>query len=91
MTTTQHTVVRYQLECINKVLTIFAVKQRHQSSSVGPRLWNYLPRSLCDGSQIRASADPGTSFSALVRSYLQAAYYSGLSSTSPVLQTAALA
>ncbi len=59
-------------------------------SSVGPRLWNNLPLSLRDGSQIRANADPGTSFSALVRSYLKAAYYSGLSSASPVLQTVAL-
>jgi len=45
---------------------------------VGPRLWNDLPLSLRDGSQIRANAKPDTSFSALLRSYLKAAYYSGL-------------
>ena len=59
-------------------------------SSVGPRLWNDLPLRLRDGSQIRANADPGTSFSTLLRSYLKATCYSGLSSASPVLQTVAL-
>ncbi len=59
-------------------------------SSVGPRLWNELPLYLRDGSQIRANADPGTSFSALLRSYLKATYYSSLSSASPVLPTVAL-
>jgi len=47
-------------------------------SSVGPRLWNNLPLSLRDGSQIRANADPGTSFSALLRSYRKAANDYGL-------------
>jgi len=42
--------------------------------TVGPRLWDNLPLSLRDGSQIRANADPGTSFSALVRSYLKDGY-----------------
>jgi len=37
-----------------------------------------------------ANADPGTLFSALVCFYLKAAYYSGLSSALPVLQTVAL-
>ena len=53
-------------------------------------MWNDLPLSLCDGSQIRADADPGTSFSALLRSYLKSAYYSGLSTASSVLQTVPL-
>jgi len=57
---------------------------------VGPRLWNNLPLSLRDGSQICTNADAGTSFSALILSYLKAAYYSGHSCASPVLQTAAL-
>jgi len=56
---------------------------------MGPRLRNHVLLSRRDGSQIRAIADPGTSFSAILRSYLKAAYYSGLSSASPVLQTAA--
>ena len=59
-------------------------------SSVGPRLWNELPLCLRDGSQIRANADPGTSFSTLLRSYLKTTYYSGLLAASPVLQTVAL-
>jgi len=41
-------------------------------SSVGPRLWNDLPLSLRVGSQISANADPGTTFSAPVCSYLKA-------------------
>jgi len=40
-------------------------------SSVGRRLWNDFPLTNRDGSQISAIADPGTSFSALVRSYLR--------------------
>jgi len=39
---------------------------------------------------IRANADRRTSLSALVRSYLKAAYYSGLSSASPVPVTVPL-
>jgi len=37
-------------------------------SAEGTQLWNDLPLSSGDGSQIRANADPGTSFSALLRS-----------------------
>jgi len=59
-------------------------------SSVGRRLWNSLPLARRDGTQIRANADSYTSFSALVRSYVKAAYYSSLSSASSVLQTVAL-
>jgi len=40
--------------------------------------------------RIRANSDPGTSFCALIRFYLEAAYYSDLSSASPVVETAAL-
>ncbi len=58
--------------------------------SVGSRLWNDLPLSLRDGSLIRADADPGTSFSALLRSYLKATCYSGLSTASSFLQTVPL-
>jgi len=57
---------------------------------MGPRLLNNLPISLRDGSQIRVDADLGPSFSARVIYCLMAAYYSGLSSASPVLQTVAL-
>jgi len=40
--------------------------------------------------KFRVSADPSSLFSALVCSYLKAAYYSGLAAASPVLQTVAL-
>jgi len=59
-------------------------------SSVGPRLLNSLPLSIRDGSQTGANADPGNSFSAVIRSYLKAAYYSGLLSASRILKTVAL-
>jgi len=51
---------------------------------------NKLLLRLSDGLQIRANADSGTSFFALVRLYLKAAYYTGFSSSSLVLQIAGL-
>ncbi len=58
--------------------------------SVGPRLWNDLPLCYRDGSLIRTDADPGTSFSALLRSYLEAACYSGHSTVSSFLNAVPL-
>ncbi len=58
--------------------------------SVGPRLWNDLPLCYRDGSLIRTDADAGTSFSALLRSYLEAACYSGRSTVSSFLNAVPL-
>jgi len=46
------------------------------------KLCDDLPLSFPDGSVIHNDAVPGTSFSALLRSYLKAAHYSGLSAAS---------
>jgi len=60
-------------------------------NSVAPRLRNDLPLSFREVSQTHDDAQPGTAFSALIRSYLKVAYYSGLSAAWSFLQTVPLA
>ncbi len=55
--------------------------------SAGPRLWNKLPQFLRDGTLFCTAADPGTSFSARLHSYLITTHCFGLSPASSVLRT----